>query len=389
MRFKYEEARAPFDFFTSYGRGSLFIYSKAQYEKEGVEGYDKRPAGTGPYQFVERSPGRILYRRVENHWSGITPDFEELELRFIGEASTRLAMLAAGEADIALLPKELNRDAQKRGLKLIQSQQPAMQTNLALNGLYGTTGDPAWRPDLPWANIKIREALSRALNREEMIDVLFDGKADVCPVYAMYRLHEGYDPKLEQRFEAEYGYNPERARQLLREANYPDAFPDPTIPLILTDPAGQPEIPTQMELIKSYYDAVGFKTVIREIDHAAVGALGRARKAYFINPIRNLPIRPTEAAFRAFYTVAGGPYMGWESDWIEGKIKTFTQEADPEKRDKLAREIFNYGFDNYIVVPLFQVYSDVVVNPDTIAGWTFPGNAGSVVSHWELIKAAR
>jgi ABC-type transport system substrate-binding protein len=389
VRFKYEQRQLLFLSYVSY-KGALFIYSKAQYDAEGLEGYDKRVAGTGPYMFVESSPGRILYRRVENHWSGHTPDFEELEFRFVPETATRLAMLDTGEADITVLNAELNRDAEARGFKLIQSRRPGEQTVIHFNGLYGTTGDPAWRPELPWADVRIREALNRAINRPELMDVLFNRNAAISPVFVMFPTNEGYYPELEERFEAEYGYDPERARQLMKEANYPDAFPDPTIPLVLMiGPALPMDITVQMELIKSYWDTVGFQVEIVEMDVAAFGALGRAREAYYLNPARNMGLRPTDVLFRAFYTVAGGPFAGWESDWIEEKIATYTQELDPERREAYAREIFEYAFEQYIEIPMFEVYTQVPVNPDTIADWRFSGSAGSVVSHWELIEAAR
>jgi len=389
VRFTYDRRQLLFLSYVSY-KGALFIYSKAQYDAEGLEGYDNRPAGTGAYMFVESSPGRILFRRVEDHWSGHTPDFEELEFRFVPETATRLAMLETGEADIAVLNSELNRDAQARGYKLIQSRRPGEQTVIHFNGLYGTTGDPAWRPELPWADVRIREALNRAINRQELMDVLFNGNAAINPVFVMFPTNEGYYPELEERFEAEYGYDPERARQLMQEANYPDAFPDPTIPLVLMiGPALPMDITVQMELIKSYWDAVGFQTEIVEMDVAAFGALGRAREAFMLNPARNMGLRPTDVLFRAFYTVAGGPFAGWESDWIEDRIATYTQELDPERREAYAREIFEYAFEQYIEIPMFEVYTQVPVNPDTIADWRFSGSAGSVVSHWEFIEAAQ
>ena len=63
--------------------GDLRIVSKAQWDKEGLEGFDKRPAGTGSYRYVNRQLGQSDHhsRRVENHWRGEKPDFKELEIR--------------------------------------------------------------------------------------------------------------------------------------------------------------------------------------------------------------------------------------------------------------------------------------------------------------------
>ena len=56
----------------------LRIVSKAQWDKEGLEGFEKRPAGTGSYQYVSRKVAQsIIFERVENHWRK-TPEYREL-----------------------------------------------------------------------------------------------------------------------------------------------------------------------------------------------------------------------------------------------------------------------------------------------------------------------
>jgi peptide/nickel transport system substrate-binding protein len=51
--------------------GDLRIVSKAQWDKEGLEGFEKRPAGTGSYRYVTREVGQFIrFERVDNHWGG-------------------------------------------------------------------------------------------------------------------------------------------------------------------------------------------------------------------------------------------------------------------------------------------------------------------------------
>ncbi|MDQ5841834.1 MAG: ABC transporter substrate-binding protein, partial [Chloroflexota bacterium] len=105
--------------------GDLRIVSKAQWDKEGIEGFDKRPAGTGSYRYVGRQQGlSVTYERVDNHWRGEKPAFKELVFRLAREESTRLALLLSGEAHIADLPRELQKDAIKRGMKIYSSSFP-------------------------------------------------------------------------------------------------------------------------------------------------------------------------------------------------------------------------------------------------------------------------
>lgn len=106
----------------------------------------------------------MLFERAPDHWTGVRPDFRELHIRFATEPATMLAMLAAGEVDLATLPRELNPQALEVGMEIIESQNAAMQTVMIMHRLYQSSGDPAHRPELPWANVKVREAMNRAID---------------------------------------------------------------------------------------------------------------------------------------------------------------------------------------------------------------------------------
>jgi peptide/nickel transport system substrate-binding protein len=386
--FRFDGARTDYAYLHA-ARGSVEIYSLAQHEAEGLDGYHRQPAGTGPYRFVERRAGEgILFERVEDHWQGIEPDFAEIEFRWTPEAATKLAMLLAGEAHIIDLPRELYAEAIDAGFEVIPSTRVAMQTGVVFGGLYQTSGDPAYRDDLPWVDIRIREAMNRALNREEMLDVLYDGNATVVERWGMVEGQEGYAPELVERFEADYGYDPERAKELLAEAGYPDAFDDPEIPLLVTTLSGNPEFPLIAELLQVYLEEVGFQTRMVEMDWPGRGATGRAREAYLVHPTRNMPIRPTEELFVNFFTVEGTPYGGYESDTIQELTYELVATIDPVERDRIARRAFTYLFDQYADIPLGATTKDYIVNPDVVAGWTFPGATSTGQSHWHLIEAA-
>ena len=62
--------------------GDLRIVSKAQWDKEGLDGLDKRPAGTGSYRYAGRQPGlSVSFERADNHWRGEKPDKRSEERR--------------------------------------------------------------------------------------------------------------------------------------------------------------------------------------------------------------------------------------------------------------------------------------------------------------------
>ena len=131
--------------------GDLRMVSKAQWDQEGLEGFDQRPAGTGTYQYGGRQLGQsIWFERVENHWSGIRPDFKELEFRLAPEESTRLAMLLRGEAHAGDLSRELHDEALKRGMKILAASLAAEWVSVYFGGQYHIPGDPKFKADVPW-----------------------------------------------------------------------------------------------------------------------------------------------------------------------------------------------------------------------------------------------
>ena len=110
--------------------GGIEPFSKAQLDKQGPATMQTGPiAGTGPYQFKERSQGRyVRYERTPyKHWR-VTPDLPEFEFRFMKEASTRMASLLTNEIHVASLPQDLLGQAEKQGMKVVQGRVPALRT---------------------------------------------------------------------------------------------------------------------------------------------------------------------------------------------------------------------------------------------------------------------
>ena len=388
IRFIFAEPRVDFLFAVA-SRGSMLIYSKAQYEAEGLDGYIARPAGTEHYQIVERLTGQhILFERVEDHWSGSDAAFPELELRWTAEPATKLAALLAGEIHITNLPRELQPEAVERGKAILQSTNPSAQITANFNGLYMRSGDPAFNPDLPWVDIRIREAMNRALDREQIVEVVYEGRATPLAVFGMTPNNEGYVADREERFEAEYGYDPARAKELLAEAGYPEAFADPVIPIVVAQISGNPELTVVSELMQVFFEEIGLETELREMDWAAMNAMGRGRQAYVVNPNRQAPIRPTEPFLQIRYTTAGSPNGGYETDEIQGLTEAMGATVDREERARIAALAYTYLFENYVEMPIAVIHSEMTVDPEVVAVWPFPGVTAGGMSHWHLIVPA-
>ena len=110
-------------------QGNYFMYSKAQWDAEGEQGYIDKPAGNGPWQFESRQPGvggNILYSRVTDHWRQ-TPFGAELEQINTPEPATRLANLLTGQVQIAEVNRDLHSEAKDGGMIIVESEMPSIQ----------------------------------------------------------------------------------------------------------------------------------------------------------------------------------------------------------------------------------------------------------------------
>jgi peptide/nickel transport system substrate-binding protein len=364
----------------------LRMVSKAQWDKEGLEGFDKRPAGTGSYRYVDRKLGlSISYERVDKHWAGEKPDFKELEIRISPEATTRLAMLLGGEAHIVDLPRELQKEATGRGMKLLSSTNPVDWISIYFGGQYYLPEDPKFKADVPWTNKKVRQAMNLAVNRGELLETIFAGKATPVYVSGWLPISEGWNPEWATRFDSLYGYNPAKAKALLKEAGYPEGTIKVKI-VAFTDP-GESEGPLVAEALGVYFQDVGIEASIETLDAAKVRDMTRSKNTHCCMWPNIVGWRPSEERVRAHTSQAVG--SSFQNEFIEKRYQALTQSVDFGERQRIAQEVGDHLFEEFAAIPLFWLYNEVAVNPKVVAEWTYPGLGGGRSTHYHLLKAAK
>jgi ABC-type transport system substrate-binding protein len=360
------------------------MISKAQFEKEGQQGFAAKPAGTGPYQFVERRFGQNLrFERVPyTHWR-VQPDFKELELLIIREELTRQAALVTGEVHIAEdVPLDSQAQAIAKGMKLVRSTIPS-------GGLVGQFGGnylpstPSYDTTIPWTNRKVRQALNLAINRQEIIDTLFAGKYEPIVAPFTHKTHPEFKAEWVEKFKQNYGYNPEKAKQLLREAGYPQGF-KATIQL-----HAQPGAPRQdavAEAVGLYWQAIGVDVKLDTIDRALHNQQMRGYTKQGKAWVQLAVFRPPWNRFQVFNTPSGVVH-GFLSEFIEQKWKELGETVDPEKRTQIQREVVDHLLEEYGHFPLVWVFAEFMINPKVVAEYVTTGLSGP--SDLEYVKAVR
>lgn len=175
--------------------------------------------GTGPYKLVSYNPGdRISLTRNENYWGGEV-EWDNVILRAIPNVGARVAALLAGDVDVIETPPIQDFDRIRSSGFTIEQGLSNRVIYLHVNsgeavppGVSGTDGKN------PFADVRVREAISKAINRDAIVDRVMGGVAvpagELLP-WPLFGTREDAEPD---------AFDPDRARALLAEAGFPNGF---------------------------------------------------------------------------------------------------------------------------------------------------------------------
>jgi peptide/nickel transport system substrate-binding protein len=345
------------------------IMPKKYIEKVGEEEFRKKPIGSGPWKFVRSVPGdRIEFVAVDYpHWRG-TPHFKNLQILLVPEESTRVSMVRTGEAAIASIGPETMRSASRSGLEVVSV--PA--TMQALFQFWG-----AYRPDQkdnPVANPKVREALSLAIDRQQLIEHVMNGKATMPYPFAAFQYTEYFNAdKWRKWSDQAYRYDPAQARKLLAEAGYPNGF---ELKFANTALPGTPFMTDIGTAVADMWNKIGVKVNFKNYEWGSFAPLARGEQDEL-------------AGVASMYRTVGRPDMAWrynggfapaseqhllgtEKDCgaeCQEFVKVYREllsERDAEKRTELTDKMVKTVADTWIAVPLIEGMGYYAANPKQV-----------------------
>ena len=185
-----------------------FVVPRDYYQELGMEEFNLAPIGTGPYRLVDFQPDEYVRLEAFNDYWGGTPPAKSITFYEIPEFAGRLTALFNGEVDLIanVSPDQISAVENRSGFEVrdvLIDNHRVMVMN---------TFDPV-NPQMN--DVRIRHALAHAIDRELIVDQLWQGYSKV-PVIGVFAGHAEY--YLEER--EPFPYDPERARRLLAEAGY-------------------------------------------------------------------------------------------------------------------------------------------------------------------------
>jgi peptide/nickel transport system substrate-binding protein len=315
------------------------VVSKGYYDKVGEDTFVKKPVGVGPYKMVDYRQGEYIdIERFEEYY-GKKPQIKKARIYFVGEDSTRLAKLKAGEVDlIQNVPFTDVKELEKSPTFKLVKWATIHPTRSVLFGLNN--------PKVPWYDKRVRLAMALAIDTKSIIDNVLFGIPIRLAGLAPHEL--GYDPAVKP-----YAYDPKRAKTLLAQAGHPKGF---EVTFYWQSGGRNPMTKEIVEAIASYWEAVGIRTKLVGEDTAAT----LARRAASMKP---------EAVYVGFYTagVAGGvdpvqPINGYFNS--KGRAPVYTAPeldkiiaealttVDNKKRAELIKKAVKYIHDEVGIIPV-------------------------------------
>jgi len=382
----------------SYGAAGTAIKSMADWEARGggstSPSLDEAPlAGTGPYQFLERTPGQnVVFERIPgDHWRK-SGEFQEIEYRYVSENSTRLAGLLAGDFGLTTLPLELGDEAESQGMTVIKSSLPGRRYGISMLGCYyieppqpGTNSADVFVsgqrkfPDSPWCDRDVRIAANKSIDRSALNDAFFAGEAaeDLRLWYWVPEQTDSWNPDWESDWDDLYGYDPEGAIASLATAG----FAPGEVEIQIFD---RGDITEAMAVM---LEDGGFDVSILSMDGGTFSAQREGRE--FSNGM--------EFDDTASENVTGFEPQGYANQdsgrAIEDVAQDTLYEAVLQELDQAAQAVLwkSFGdliFDTVQHIPLFRTFSEVVGDPEIVCGYAFPGaNMSAPFSFVEYIEA--
>ncbi len=338
-------------FLFNLGRGDAVIVAPESAENNATD-----PIGTGPFAFVQWDRGsRVILEQYGPYW-GEAPALTKATYRFISDTATLTNALLAGDVDGTnnFAPEALAVFENNPQFKVLVGSTEG-------ETILGTNNAKA-----PFDDLRVRQAMAHALNRQEIIDGATYGYG--VPIGTHFAPHHPYYLDLTQT----YPYDPEAAKALLTEAGYPDGF-SATLKL---PPVAYARLSGQ--IIASQFAAVGIKLQLINLEWAQWLEDVLTNKDFDLTIISH--VEPFDIGIYADPNY----YFGYNNAEVQALNETLNATTDEAERKRIAQEIETIISKDAVNGYLFELAQTGVWNAKLDGMWQNAPIEGVVLRdiHW-------
>jgi peptide/nickel transport system substrate-binding protein len=328
--------------------GPVSIYPAKYYAEVGPSGMGLKPIGTGPYKVVEVVPGQhfVLEKNESYHDSPKgQPAISKIDIRTIPDVNTQLAELFSGTLDLIWqVPADQAEKMAAMADRFTVTNESTMRVGyLDMDAAGRSNMDPN-----PFRDLKVRQAINYAIDRQALVDNLLQGKSKVVNT-ACYPSQFGCVQDV-----TAYPYDPEKAKALLAEAGYPDGFS--TEFYAYRDRA-------YAEAISSYLNAVGIKTDFRMLEYSALRELNMKGEAPLsFQTWGSYSINDASAMVSQFFK--HGSLDSAQDDQVLEWLTVADSSTDPDKRVEYYGKALKRIADQAFWAPMFSYNTNYVTTKE-------------------------
>jgi len=343
---------------------NLAILPPAYVKDKGDAFIAKNPVGTGPYRFVEWSRGQRLVVEASPSYWGSQPAVKTLVFRPIPEVATAIAEMMAGSVDfIRLVPPDQIPAIEGSGKAYITTA-PIIRVIFINFDVVGRAGAG------PTQNIKVREAISHAIDVDGIITHVLGGRGLKLGT-VVNPMKFGYDPSIKP-----VPYDPAKSKQLLAEAGVA-----PGTKLEFMTYSGSVIASRQVgDAVSGYLNKVGLQTNHQHIEDIGLSSnlerTGKLKDIYLASWGSWSVFDADMILYPRFHSSEAFAYVRDPKldEWLDVGRNT----VNAGKRMEAYRQVQKYVADNYLVFPMYAQTSVMAVSnklnykaasDETIALW--------------------
>ncbi len=324
-----------------------FTASPGAKDEDKAKAFAEKPIGTGPFVLTDWKKGSSMtLKRNPNYWAKgddgqALPYVDEINFQIIPDDNTRILKLQSGELDGAeFIPLARVAELQKDP-KLNMQLFPSTEVDSVIMNNRPKLKDGS---DNPLSNVKVRQALNYATDKDAIIKLVTFGlakpsKSFMSSATPLYAAQHGYV------------YNLEKAKTLLKQAGYANGLEVST--MIVSGNADQTAIASALQQM---WSQIGVKLRIDQLESAANRAKYRAndfmmRVSKWTDDIAD----PSEiTGYFAIYKNVESLHTGFQNDQLEGIFEQSQREPSRAKRASLYRSIQKIYFDAAPIIFLYE-----------------------------------
>lgn len=318
----------------------LFTVAPKAFQSMGDKAFARSPIGSGPWKFVRWDAGdKIVTERFDGYWRG-PARIKELVFRFISEDSTRTSALLAGDVDIirGVSPADVDRVNKSGKAKVVQIQ--------STRASYSVFNFPTHKSV---SDVKVRQALNYAIDKDSLVNVVLKGLGVPQGQFA-YPGALGYNPDVKP-----YPYDPNKARQLLKDAGYGPG----DLKLTFDFPLGQiPNSKDVAETVAAMWEAVGVKVTLKATEWGGywknVNGPPSAKDEVFMM-YSNAPGADSSEVMQPYFVKgASWNWTAYDNPEIEALVLKAGTSMDPKVREPVYQQLAAKLHDDAVWVFLYQ-----------------------------------